>query len=368
MNVSSIRVPNCISQFKTWPGGHRGRRLRSPKYIALWHMLVNAWQAGENALYAEAGIRFVDKQTCELEVNITWLHKHLSISRKTLNTWFEQYATNQLIRFENRYGGRGCGIRIQLLWIQQGQALAKRRETALAHQQEKRERKQQNLLTAKQRQTALKHPTGDVKHRACKDARLILTNALTHSKWRPLAIRACCAWIHHKQTTTEQITQVLQLLKTFKRLSVPRWVKTHSAVFRWIRGMIKNLLTHGKQWLKRFALKGELKTWPRIISALENAVDSNRPCPICQKIHSKRECVTGLSDRSGLSCLGWAREQLTLTREAWWHEHKEQRQPKAKRTPQEAWAQWQEEQARNRAFNEKRAEQTREKLRALRNS
>lgn len=340
-------MPEVIKNLKTHPGGNRALKRYDPRILALWRHLV----------------QHCHQDSYEIKANAVQLGEVFHVHPNTIRNWLKFFVARKLVSVINNGGGRG--MTLEITWLKQGQLLYLRRQTALKYVAAKAEKRR----ASQQRQTAYKHPTGGFnKNRAARRARIVLTSRLAHSACSNSAINAFCKWIHNKNTTQDQVSAVLDALETQERLSVPRFIKSVHDVFGWIRGLINKLLSWGKAWWDHLHRTVESRRLSHTLTSVEDAVKRNKPCPICALQHDQWAWEQGRDQDQQLNCAGWARVKLDDLVVARNQVHKEDRPVKEVQSTSEVWALWQAEQALERAYSQKLAEQAREKLRKMNGS
>lgn len=308
MTLASSRVPRRLRTLKTHPGGHRAGRF-DPRIHALWSLLVNPLgdKNGRSASdYERAGLTVTDRARFELTVNLTLMARTLHVDRKTVRRWLAFFERRGWLELARRRGGRGCGVSVRLSWLERGEELARRRERAVAH---KREQMRPKCETGAQGQTQTPL-RGDSQNRARLMARARAT--LTHRIHDP---RAACAatrcfgrWLWREHPSLERAQQVLNALQVPRRIPVPRWARSAQAIHRWFRGLIARLVRYGAGWWDRLAQPVTRRRLERTLGRIRAAVEAGRPCPVCQRRHSRWEFS------EGIGCAGWARLQLAELR------------------------------------------------------
>lgn len=243
----------------------------------------------------------------------------LNIHKNTVRNHLSWMAKHNLIAFTNRYGGRGQGVQIKVLWLERGADLAARRQRAEQYQLKKRQKREQNMQNYKrvqQDKQRLIHPTGDLKNRAMKTIRTILKDQIKHPLFARHATNAFGLWIKRCQPTAEALTTFIERLRAMKRLPVPQWCKKVPDVYRWIRGLITNLIVY-PDWQERFEARAEVKRYNKSLKAMQKAVMDNKPCPICKESHTQDDFEYGEDENRQRNCAGWLREQRADALKLW---------------------------------------------------
>lgn len=277
------------------PGGHRNLKRCDARIIGLFSVLMNMAD-GESFIIEH----FNQSETA----------RRFGVHPNTIRNWLDHFERWGFIKRECRYGGRG--IVIEVSWLERGKQLEEAHRRYLGHKKEAIQKRQQNKekwLTLQQDEKHSLHPTGDSKNRAMRDARLILTDRIKERLIATHAVRAFGMWIKQHNPTRERIRVILQRLRSVKRLPVPRWCKEVQDVYRWIRGLITNLLAD-RNWIERFEAKLEKKQLRKVLKRIDEAAKRGEICPICKRKHSVVETERGRNRNGDLNCAGWAWNRL----------------------------------------------------------
>lgn len=243
----------------------------------------------------------------------------LGVSESSIRRWLNFFEKKQWIERPRRYGGAGKGNVIVMVWVQRGVELYERRKRALNYQKEKRERYEQNRENYKrlsQETNNTTTPNGDLKNRAMRDARMALKRFIKKTHECRHAASAFGQWVKQHQPTIERVNAIVDRLRALKQLPKPKWVKSPSDIYRWIRGLIFNLLVH-PNWEAKFEARLEMKLCHKQLRQIEQSVMDNSPCPICSAAHSKADFEHGCDEKGRTNCIGWVRLRRADAGEIW---------------------------------------------------
>jgi len=150
LNLGDRRLPELLAGLRTCPGGNRWAGLFDSRVLTLWTMLVNQADAGGNYI---------------VTINVSTVADELGVHRNTVRRWLAFFAKHHLVELGRRYGGRGRGVTVRVVWIEHGVEHAERRQRAISYAKEKAQKREQDVLnyqTAQQRLTeSFKQPAAD---------------------------------------------------------------------------------------------------------------------------------------------------------------------------------------------------------------
>lgn len=290
---------------KTYPGGHRHLKRCDPRIKALWRLLVN----------------HCDKESFEISYKRGPLAASLAVSTSTIDRWLNHFEKWGWIERQRRFGGRGQGNVILMTWLKRGFELHQKRKRAESYLEEKRERYEQNKRNyerSSHRQTTLKPSSRDLKNRAMKDARMTLTRLLQNQKpsIRRHAVAAFGKWAKERKPTLDVFYRLIERLRRLEKLSRPKWAKTTKDVYRWIRGLINNMLVH-KNWHEKLEARFQMKRTTQILKKIERIIGEEKNCPICKQAHTHDDFEYGADEKGLTNCIGWLRLKRADYAEIW---------------------------------------------------
>jgi len=288
---------------KTYPGGHRHLKRCDPRIKTLWRVLVN----------------HCDRESFEVCYKRQELADLLGVSASTIDRWLNHFEQWNWIERPRRYGGRGQGNVIVMIWLQRGLELYEKRKRAEMYLEDKRQKREQNKANYQrslQRQTALEPPTGYFKNRAVMKCRIALKGKIQNPAYLRHAVAAFGQWIKQCKPEEWRIKAILARLQAMRHLPKPKWVKAAQDVFRWIRGLITNMLVY-RNWEEKFQARLEVKRATKQLQKIKRAIDQKKNCPICEKHHSKAEFEEGADASGRTNCIGSLRLKRSEFNEIW---------------------------------------------------
>jgi len=224
-----------------------------------------------------------------------WLADLLDVHPNTIANWLSFFEQRQWIERPRRFGGRGQGSEIVLVWLQRGADLAQKRERAESYQKAKREKREQNInkwLTTQQRQTTLNQPK-DLNSRGAiiGTMRQILAPRINSEAIVDQCLSVVGKWLKNGYPLN-LMAKVLNSLKAIGHIPVPKWAKDARSIFRWFESLLLKLASMGKVWWDKFNIRLEAKRFHKLAQETEEASEIGQECPICDHIHKDPQRCT----------------------------------------------------------------------------
>lgn len=269
--MNTVRTPKGLENLQTFPGGHRHLKRFDPRIKMLWRLLVNHANADFTVIYTK-------KQLADL----------LDVHPNTIANWLKFFEQRQWIERPRRYGGKGQGNEIVLVWMQRGAELAAKRERAASYQKAKQQKREQNIkkwLTTQQRQTALKQPK-DLNSRGAVigTLRQILAPRITGEAVVERCLSVAGKWLKNGYPL-DLMKKVLGHLKAVKHIAVPRWATDARSIFRWFESLLLKLASMGTAWWDKLNIRLEARHFHKLAQNAEQAAETGQGCPVCANVH-----------------------------------------------------------------------------------
>lgn len=295
--LEHAKTPTGLHNLKTFPGGNRHLKRCDPRIKALWRLLVN----------------HCDLTTFEVSANKTRLAKLLNVHPNTIGNWLSFFEKRGWIERPRRYGGRGQGSIIHLLWLAQGKDLYERRQRAEMHQKQKREKQEQNrvkYVTIQQRQKALKKPKDISRGSVIGTMRQVLAPRINNPETIEHCLSVAGRWLFKSGYPVKRMCKIVDALKAIPRIPVPKWAKDKRSIFRWFESLLLKLAFMGKEWWHKLNKKLEAKRLYKLAHKTTEASETGKRCPICKNIHQGSERCSEWAYAKGDLAMSDYREEI----------------------------------------------------------